>query len=1379
MLVRRRARRISKCFSAGRNIALFFMFAWSLQAAAPAWATAPTITSFTPTTAAIGKSVTITGAHFSSTASKNTVQFNGAAASVTSASTTQLIATVPGGATSGKISVTVSGATATSSATFTVIPLPTITSFSPTTGAIGAAVTITGTGFDATAANNKVTFNGAAATVASATSMQLIATVPSSASTGLIGVRVNGGPVGYSSSNFTLPPTISGFTPTSGSGSASVTITGTGFSATPANNGVTFNGVGGTTMTSATATQLVVTMPWRASTGPICVQVSGGPQGCSISNFTVVLPTISGFTPVSGLSGTVVTITGTGFDASRAINNYIQFGNAGSAATSATSTQLVLSVPLGATTGPIAVSVDGSPFVSSAGSFTVPLPTITSFTPTSGQLSTNVIITGTNFSSTLAYNTVNFGSATAIVNSATSTQLNVTVPSGASSGTIAVSVNYGPFGYSTSNFTVSPPTITTFTPTSGPGGSLVTITGTGFDTNPDWDIVTFNGTRTWAINSATSTQLVVLLPTTATTGPICVSVGGGAQGCSSSNFTVLPPAITSFSPTSGPMGTSVTITGSGFSSTPANDYLSLGGQHVTVSTATSTQLVFTVPYGASTGNFAVSVYNGPFGYSSSSFTVPLPTITGFTPASGPVGTSVTITGTGFGTTLANNAVKIGGTGASITSATSTQIVATVPAGTVTGPIGVAANGGAFAYTSSNFTMPPPTISGFTPSSGTVGTSVTITGTGFDPTPANDQVAFNGTWTGISAATSTQLTVAVPYAASTGPIGVRVNGSTPVYTSSIFTVPPPTISSFTPISGTAGTSVTITGTGFANTPSGNHVTFNGQLAAVNTAASTQLVVTVPNGATTGPIGVSANGSATVNTTSNFTVPQTTITSFVPASGTVGTEITINGSLLYDGSLAPTVKFNGTPAWVTTASATQVKAIVPTGATTGRITVASTANGAVATSGSNFSVIQPGTGTATVTVTSANGEPSIVNQAYTVSVTVTPASATGTVLVGDQTSSCWIDLLATTCTLNGEPAVGEVGIYATYNGDANFASATSATFAHITNPATATEMCGLDPANVPNDPPGFVPISQLSGIVYTPGIVQDITGNGNLSVTVTSPSANATTADASVDITGTFVGPTNTGITVNGMVASTVNGQFLASAVPLSAGANTLTLTATTLTGATAMTTLNVTQGGTASSPLSFTVDGSTGASGFAPKTVTFDLAIGTLPNNATVQSVAIDPDGSGTYPYTATTLTALPSSFIYSYPSRHTAAFKVIDNQGHTYVAYRTVLIEDHVAQRYVMCDVYSYLKNRLNAQDTTGASNAYQPLVRDKYRSLFTALGNNMPSASTTLGAIADGFMGQGYAEMTLVRDNADQTRSGYPLRMTLGTDGVWRLSEM
>src|SRR5471030_1472542 len=65
-----------------------------------------------------------------------------------------------------------------------------------------------------------------------------------------------------------------------------------------------------------------------------------------------------------------------------------------------------------------------------------------------------------------------------------------------------------------------------------------------------------------------------------------------------------------------------------------------------------------------------------------------PTITSFTPASGPVGTSVTITGTNFNATAANNIVFFGATMATVTAASTTSLTVTVPAGATYQPISV-------------------------------------------------------------------------------------------------------------------------------------------------------------------------------------------------------------------------------------------------------------------------------------------------------------------------------------------------------------------------------------------------------------------------------------------------------------------------------------------------------------------------------------------------------------------------------------------------------------------------------------------------------------------------------------------------------------------
>src|SRR5439155_8918541 len=106
---------------------------------------------------------------------------------------------------------------------------------------------------------------------------------------------------------------------------------------------------------------------------------------------------------------------------------------------------------------------------------------------------------------------------------------------------------------------LAPPSITSFTPTTGLMGASVTISGTNFS---GVTAVQFNGiSATFTVNSATAIQATV--PAGATTGPITVTTPGGTA-IGSTAFTILPPSITSFTPTSGPVGTSVTISGTNF-----------------------------------------------------------------------------------------------------------------------------------------------------------------------------------------------------------------------------------------------------------------------------------------------------------------------------------------------------------------------------------------------------------------------------------------------------------------------------------------------------------------------------------------------------------------------------------------------------------------------------------------------------------------------------------------------------------------------------------------------------------------------------------------------------------------------------------------------
>lgn len=135
-----------------------------------------TVLEVTPDRGAVGASVTIEGTGFSATPSQNTVKFNGTTATVTSASATKLVATVPAGATTGTISVTAPSGTANSPTTFSVGSIvPTITGFSPSVAADGGTITITGTNFDTLKPRDVVAVAGVRDTIASATATSLSA----------------------------------------------------------------------------------------------------------------------------------------------------------------------------------------------------------------------------------------------------------------------------------------------------------------------------------------------------------------------------------------------------------------------------------------------------------------------------------------------------------------------------------------------------------------------------------------------------------------------------------------------------------------------------------------------------------------------------------------------------------------------------------------------------------------------------------------------------------------------------------------------------------------------------------------------------------------------------------------------------------------------------------------------------------------------------------------------------------------------------------------------------------------------------------------------------------------------------------------------------
>jgi len=548
-------------------------------------------------------------------------------------------------------------------------------------------------------------------------------------------------------------------------------------------------------------------------------------------------------------------------------------------------------------------------------------PTITSIAPTAGPVNWSVTLTGTHFGTS---GTVKFGTTAATqIASWNDTTIVASVPTGLTVGSVVpVTVTVGGATAtcpSSPCFTIKgPPSLTSVSPASAHRGEAVTIVGTNLMTAAPSSSVTFGGTAALAGDTTTwnDTTIVTKVPPTATAGPVVVTVAGTQSN--SLNFTVIIPGpisgtITKASGSTPLQGATLQAVLSGVikatATTAVDGTYSLSNLDPAtydvrvLATGYSSEVRSTVLPNNSSATVNVAMYHP------GTIAGKVTQIDGITPI---VGAAVTV----FSGPIQKGAANTNGTGdysianlhpgtftvqavnvgnrtkeqsAAVTENTTTTANLSLdlePAGPVlyaydaigrlvqvTDPSGDAA---IYRYDAvGNITAILRTgttavsISGFTPTSGAIGFSVTISGTGFSATPGQNAVTF-GCGTGctvpatVTSATATQLVVTVPATAVTSVIAVAAQGQTANAPGS-FTVTAagaaPTITGFTPTLTVAGSALTVTGTNFDSTPANDRMTTNVASAQVTSAAPTSLQAAVPI-TTTGRVSVlTQNGSAT--------------------------------------------------------------------------------------------------------------------------------------------------------------------------------------------------------------------------------------------------------------------------------------------------------------------------------------------------------------------------------------------------------------------------------------------------------------------------------------------------------------------------------------
>lgn len=375
-------------------------------------------------------------------------------------------------------------------------------------------------------------------------------------------------------------PIVTSIVPNSGpaAGGTTVTLTGAHFTGASA---VNFGPAAGASLTVVSDTQITVVSPSQTAVGQNTADVrvvtlAGESAVTPADQFTYLSPPqVTGISPKGGPpgGGTTVTVTGSGFTGTTAVN----FGpQAGTAVKVVSDTQLtVVSPPMSPTgLGVVDVTVvtpEGTSATSAADQFTyLQLPVVRAIKPPVGPVAggTPVSVLGSGF---LAATGVNFGSAPAEKFASNGDELLIAVSPPGKSGTVVDITVTNPAGTSavvaTDKFTyVGPPAVRLVVPGSGhsTGGAVVAIIGSGFTMA---NSVIFGNLPARIIN-VTDVEITVVTPPGQGMVPVIVTNPAGASAVtflSHYTYTASLPAVTSVSPNSALVGQTVVINGSGFS----------------------------------------------------------------------------------------------------------------------------------------------------------------------------------------------------------------------------------------------------------------------------------------------------------------------------------------------------------------------------------------------------------------------------------------------------------------------------------------------------------------------------------------------------------------------------------------------------------------------------------------------------------------------------------------------------------------------------------------------------------------------------------------------------------------------------------------------
>lgn len=441
---------------------------------------------------------------------------------------------------------------------------------------------------------------------------------------------------------------------------------------------------------SGNSTRLVAVVPPGATIGPLSLSDSFGLFFATDFNFQVS-PRVTGFgrsipapsspaDAIQGAPGNSVLFTGENFvdPSDPTFTSGVFFPASGGGYLRGTtefvsSTSIQVKIPAGAVSGVPVVSNPSGDGAAPGNFYLQPL--VTSIDPPRAKVGDVITLKGI---SLLGTSEVLFGATRVVPSQVTSTNVVVTVPALTQSVQLTVTSPGGSF--LTASSLVLLPRITSFTPTGGAPGTVVTLNGDGLAASTG---VWFGGVEAVRATNVSASRVDAVVPASALAGPITLTTVNGT------NVTTTPfivaPTISDYQPAQAKPGVSITILGSNFTNVSRVQFA--GGVDAVYTVVASNRITATVPLGAVSGPVKVTNSGGESSSTRSFVVLTLePVIFGFTPTSGAAGTTVRINGDNL-----SSATEVRFNGLAVANFTvngETNLVTALPAGATSGKISV-------------------------------------------------------------------------------------------------------------------------------------------------------------------------------------------------------------------------------------------------------------------------------------------------------------------------------------------------------------------------------------------------------------------------------------------------------------------------------------------------------------------------------------------------------------------------------------------------------------------------------------------------------------------------------------------------------------------